>query len=156
MDYTNIFWLRRSMYSHIVTFLVTLDGYWIDNCIYWITVYTLQYNTVHFTAVFPLGRVFSRLGPGPPADPTILRRLNYSTLLSTLQPSTVCSSLLSECLPSSLSEIYDLWTDCREDTAFGIVGCLAITRKRVPSGLGLARYQATSTPRRARHSIILS
>jgi hypothetical protein len=27
-------------------------------------------------------------------------------------------------------------------------------RKRVPSGLGLARYQATSTPRRARHNII--
>jgi hypothetical protein len=56
-------------------------------------------------------------------------------------------------LLSSLSEIYDIWTDCREDTAFGIVGCLAITRKRLPSGLGLARYQATSTPRRARHNI---
>jgi hypothetical protein len=51
------------------------------------------------------------------------------------------------------SEVYDLWTDCREDSAFGIVGCLAITRKWVPSGLGLARYQATSTPRRACHSI---
>jgi hypothetical protein len=52
------------------------------------------------------------------------------------------------------SEVYDLWTDCREDSALGIVDCLAITRKRVPSGLGLARYQATSTPRRARHNII--
>jgi hypothetical protein len=30
-----------------------------------------------------------------------------------------------------------------------------ITRKWVPSGLGLARYQATSTPRRARHSIFI-
>jgi hypothetical protein len=57
-------------------------------------------------------------------------------------------------LLSSLSKIYHLWTDCREDTAFCIVGCLAITRKRLPSGLGLARYQATSTPRRARHNII--
>jgi hypothetical protein len=55
---------------------------------------------------------------------------------------------------ASLSEIYDFWTDGREDTAFGIVGCLAITRKRVPSGLGLARYQATSTPRRARHNML--
>jgi hypothetical protein len=27
-------------------------------------------------------------------------------------------------------------------------------RKRVPSGLGLACYQATSTPRRARHNIV--
>jgi hypothetical protein len=42
-----------------------------------------------------------------------------------------------------LSGIYSLWTDCREDTAFGNVDCLAITRKRVPSGLGLARYKAT-------------
>jgi hypothetical protein len=58
-------------------------------------------------------------------------------------------------LLSSLSEIYDISADCREDTAFGIVGCLAITRKRLPSGLRLARYQATSTPRRARHSIII-
>jgi hypothetical protein len=39
-------------------------------------------------------------------------------------------------LLSSLSEIYDIWTDCREDTAFGIVGCLAITRKRLHSGVG--------------------
>jgi hypothetical protein len=53
---------------------VTVDGYWIDNWIYWITAYTLQLTTVHFT-VFPLGRVSSRLDPGPPADPTILRRL---------------------------------------------------------------------------------
>jgi hypothetical protein len=65
---------------NIVTCLVTLHGYWIDNWIYWITVYTLQFNTVHFTTVFPLGLVASRLGPGPPADPTVLRRLNYSTL----------------------------------------------------------------------------
>jgi hypothetical protein len=55
---------------------------------------------------------------------------------------------------SENSEVYDLWTDCRGDSAFGIVDCLAITRKRVPSGLGLARYQAMSTPRRARHSIL--
>jgi hypothetical protein len=26
---------------------VTIDGYWIDNCIYGITVYTLQFTTVH-------------------------------------------------------------------------------------------------------------
>jgi hypothetical protein len=52
------------------------------------------------------------------------------------------------------AEVYDLWTDCREDSAFGTVGCLAITRKRVPSGIGLARYQATSTPRSARHTIL--
>jgi hypothetical protein len=26
---------------------VTIDGYWIDNCVYWITVYTLQFTTVH-------------------------------------------------------------------------------------------------------------
>jgi hypothetical protein len=48
-----------------------------------------------------------------------------------------------------LSKIYNLWTDCREDTAFGNVGCLAITRKRLQH----ACYQATSTPRRARHNI---
>jgi hypothetical protein len=45
-------------------------------------VYTLQFNTEHFTTVFPLGRVSSRQGPGPPADPTLLRRLNYSTQLT--------------------------------------------------------------------------
>jgi hypothetical protein len=26
---------------------VTIDVYWIDNCVYWITVYTLQFTTVH-------------------------------------------------------------------------------------------------------------
>jgi hypothetical protein len=51
----------------------------IGTWIYWITVYTLQFNRVHFTTVFPLGRVSSRLGPGPHADPIILRRLNYSS-----------------------------------------------------------------------------
>jgi hypothetical protein len=60
------------------------------------------------------------------------------------------------------SEVYDLWSDCRGDSAFGF-GCLAArpegTRfpgdpgKRVPSGLGPARYQVTFTPRRARHNI---
>jgi hypothetical protein len=30
--------------QHIVTCKVTIDGYWIVNWIYWITVYTL-YNT---------------------------------------------------------------------------------------------------------------
>jgi hypothetical protein len=29
-------------------------------------------------------------------------------------------------LTTENSEVYDLWTDCREDSAFGI-GCLAIT-----------------------------
>jgi hypothetical protein len=78
--------------------------------------------------------------------------------LLTLQPSSALrtlSLLSSESLLSSLSEIYDIWTHCREDTAFGIAGCLAITRKRVPSGLGLTRYQATSTPRRARHTMYI-
>jgi hypothetical protein len=79
--------------------------------------------------------------------------------LNTLQPRTPWapfSSLLGSPLTHSAenSEVYDLWTDCREDSAFGIVGCLAITRKRVPSGLGLAHYQATSTPRRARHNML--
>jgi hypothetical protein len=36
-----------------------------------------------------------------------------------------------------LSEVYSLWTDCREDTAFGIVDCLAITRKRLPQAYGM-------------------
>jgi hypothetical protein len=26
---------------------VTIDGYWIDSCVYWITVYTLQFTTEH-------------------------------------------------------------------------------------------------------------
>jgi hypothetical protein len=39
--------------------------------------YTL-YNTTVYFIVFPLDRVSSRLGPGPPADPTILRGLAYS------------------------------------------------------------------------------
>jgi hypothetical protein len=58
-------------------------------------------------------------------------------------------------LLSLLSEIYDIWTNCREYTAVGSVGRLAITRKCLPSGLGLARYQATSTPQRARHNNLL-
>jgi hypothetical protein len=45
----------------------------------------------------------------------------------TPQPRTPAASVLS----ASLSEIYELWTDCREDTAFGIVDCLAVTRKRL-------------------------
>jgi hypothetical protein len=54
-----------------------------------------------------------------------------------------CNFILPpEAQAALLSGIYSLWTDCREDTAFGNVDCLAITRKRVPSGLGLARYQA--------------
>jgi hypothetical protein len=75
---------------------------------------------------------------------TLTASLAFTKLLS-------LGLLLSDC---SLSEIYDLWTDYREDTAFGIVDCLAVTRKRLPSGLRRARYQATSTPRRARHNII--
>jgi hypothetical protein len=68
-------------------------------------------------------------------------------------PITCCNFILPpEAQAALLSEIYTLWTDCREDTAFGIVGCLAITRKRLPSGLGLARYQAMSTPRRAHYN----
>jgi hypothetical protein len=51
--------------------------------------------------------------------------------------SLLCSRNPFSSLLSSLSEIYHLWTDCREDTAFGIVGCLAITRKRLPSGPGM-------------------
>jgi hypothetical protein len=27
--------------------VVTIDGYWFDKCVYWITVYTLQFTTVH-------------------------------------------------------------------------------------------------------------
>jgi hypothetical protein len=34
--------------------------------------------------------------------------------------------LLQLQLTTENSEVYDLWTDCREDSAFGI-GCLAIT-----------------------------
>jgi hypothetical protein len=68
-------------------------------------------------------------------------------------PITCCNFILPpEAQAALLSGIYSLWTDCREDTAFGIVDCLAITRKWVPSGLGLARYQATSTPRRAHYN----
>jgi hypothetical protein len=40
--------------------------------------------------------------------------LNYSTQLTGLTTEN--------------SEVYDLWTDCREDSAFGI-GCLGITRE---------------------------
>jgi hypothetical protein len=65
---------------------------WIGNWIYWITVYTLQFITVHFT-LFPLGRVSSRLGPGPPADPTL--NLQLCTLFS-----TALNWLLNCCWPS--------------------------------------------------------
>jgi hypothetical protein len=49
-----------------------------------------RFTTVHFT-VFPLGRVSSRLGSGPPADPT----LNYQlcTLFSTIHFSPTLSWL---------------------------------------------------------------
>jgi hypothetical protein len=64
----------------------------------------------------------------------------FSSLSGSHWPSTNSSAGNSP--SASLPEIYNLWTDCREDTAFGIVGCLAITRKRLPSG-----------PRRTRHNI---
>jgi hypothetical protein len=63
----------------------------------------------------------------------------------------------SEDSPNSLnqlnSEVYDLWSDCRGDSAFGI-GCLAITRETGTLRPRAARYRVTSTPWRARHSIM--
>jgi hypothetical protein len=87
-------------------------------------------------------------GPIHSAGPRTSCRPNYSPKTELLH----CLLFLALGI-ASLSEIYNLWTDCRDDTAFGI-GCLAITRKRLPSGLGLARYQGTSTPRRARHNVL--
>jgi hypothetical protein len=66
--------------------------------------------------------------------------LHYNTLLASLaiNSSQLTSSPKTQTLtnPSTLdtttglttesSEAYDLWTDCREDSAFGI-GCVAIT-----------------------------
>jgi hypothetical protein len=63
----------------LVTYCHMLRDYrrgWIDNCVYWITVYTL-YNLLQYTSLSSLGRVSSWLGPGSTADPTI----NYQLTL---------------------------------------------------------------------------
>jgi hypothetical protein len=123
--------------------------------------FTIQYSTLYYC----LPSRPSLFSPGPRTSCRPNYSLKTELLNSTLSRALLAllcsrnpflSSLFSECLLSSVSEIYDIWTDCREDTAFGIVGCLAITRKRLPSGLGLARYQATSTPQRARHNILVT
>jgi hypothetical protein len=90
---------------------VTIDGVWIDNWVYCITVYTLQFNTVHFTTVFPLGRVSSRLGPGPSADPTTPLSAEHCFLFTAGIPALLCSrnslsSLFSDYLLKSKSH-YD-------------------------------------------------
>jgi hypothetical protein len=71
--------------TYHVLAVVTIRLGWIDNCVYWITVYTLQFITVHFT-VFPLGQVSSRLDPGPPADPST--HFSLVKFKVTLQPTT--------------------------------------------------------------------
>jgi hypothetical protein len=85
--------------------------------------------------------------------------LHYNTLLASL---AIDSSLLLRRLLHSIfqqlpgyqpqlsgyhnnynsedSEVYDLWTDCREDSAFGI-GCLAITKE-----MGTLRPRACTLP----------
>jgi hypothetical protein len=44
-----LFTLNKHNNNYIVARMWRLlkDGYWIDNCVYWITVYTLQFTTVH-------------------------------------------------------------------------------------------------------------
>jgi hypothetical protein len=65
---------------------------WIDNCVHWITVYTLQFTTVHFT-VFPRPSLFSP-GPRTSCGP------NYQLTLCRL-----------------VSELYNLRTDRRENNS---------------------------------------
>jgi hypothetical protein len=58
---------------------------------------------------------------------------HYNILLASLaiDSSELTSSPKTQRTPNQLnSEVYDLWTDCREDSAFGI-GFLAITRETV-------------------------
>jgi hypothetical protein len=120
---------------------VTIDGVWIGNRIYC----TLQpIKTESLWTLYSWQLSISILQPPQ----------RFSRALFSAGPRTSCRpnySLKTDLLNSS--EIYDLWTDCREDTAFGIVDCLAVTRKLLPSGLLRARYQATSGPRRARHNM---
>jgi hypothetical protein len=116
--------------SHVI---VTLDGYWIDNWIYWITVYTLQFNTVHFTTVFPLS-----WGPGPHADPTILRRVTYSTLTLT----GLDGALWLKLLPW----LYNLETDPVGNTALTLCSGQPFPSNAFFLSCLSSRYQVTSTP----------
>jgi hypothetical protein len=70
------------------------------------------------------------MGPGPPADPTILRRLTYSTQL-TLQ---------------LLPWLYNLGSDHIEKAALTLLSGLAVTSNGYFLCYLSSRYQATSIP----------
>jgi hypothetical protein len=76
--------------------------------------------------------------PSFPWSPT--NQLTHSpTQLSNNSLDTNSLQLLQ--LTTENSEVYDLWSDCRGDSAFGIVGCLAITRET-----GTLRPRACTVP----------
>jgi hypothetical protein len=69
----------------------------------------------------------NRCNPGNRRTPGSLPSLDTNSLqlLFLLQKTTPNSKLFNSTATES-SEVYDLWMDCRGDSAFGI-GCLAIT-----------------------------
>jgi hypothetical protein len=135
---------------------VTVDGYWIDNWIYCNR--TLKYNTtesLRTPSVLQLTTEYitTSLQPLYPPQPLFWHPL--PTLSWLLPNCRFPSSFLWYQLPqltnsnsndsqlqltTENSEVYDLWSDCRGDNAFGI-GCLAITRET-----GTLRPRACTLP----------
>jgi hypothetical protein len=110
--------LSSQIYCHV---LVTEGGYWIDNRIYC----TSQSITIESLRT-----------------PSVLQ-LTIHSLTRQLQHSLDTNFFFSDSPNSEYqlnSEVYDLWSDCRGDSAVGI-GCLAITRET-----GTLRPRACTLP----------
>jgi hypothetical protein len=137
---------KNLKYCHM---LVTVDGYWIVNWIYYSQSYTqVQYNrvspdslslTTHDWLYHSNSAAIvtaATLVTGELLVPFLFR--GYQLTNSTLQ------QLRRLWRPNPgyqlNSEVYDLWSDCREDNAFGI-GCLAITKET-----GTLRPRACTLP----------
>jgi hypothetical protein len=73
-------WCGTTAVNNVARTATLWDGVWIHNWIYWITVYNLQFTTVHFT-VFPRSSLFSA-GPRTSCRPNYQQWTRHSVFNS--------------------------------------------------------------------------